>query len=219
MSEANEAPIEKKSVAKTPGLAHLRRKTVVGLLRTWREVKGTARHVMTGDVRPAVPKEDVEHLQKQMQLCLESPGGEISARAYTAELGRIYLRLNEVGRARFIRMLATHFDLDHSKLAALAREYSEAGPGEQPRLEMALRKGLVSPRSTILRQFTALPDGFKFLINLRADLLPMMGKDPKLNGLEYDLKTILSAWFDIGLLDLAEITWNSPASLLEKLIE
>src|SRR5690606_33819614 len=28
----------------------------------------------------------------------------------------------------------------------------------------------------------------------------------------------LSAWFDIGLLDLVEINWNSPAALLEKLI-
>ncbi|MDE3061111.1 MAG: malonyl-CoA decarboxylase family protein, partial [Pseudomonadota bacterium] len=34
-----------------------------------------------------------------------------------------------------------------------------------------------------------------------------------------DLKAILSSWFDIGLLDLAEITWNSPAALLEKLME
>jgi malonyl-CoA decarboxylase len=49
-------------------------------------------------------------------------------------------------------------------------------------------------------------------------LLPLVGKDASLRGLEYDLKQILSSWFDIGLLDLVEINWNSPAAILEKLI-
>ena len=42
---------------------------------------------------------------------------------------------------------------------------------------------------------------------------------PILRKLDADLKRLLSSWFDIGLLDLKEITWQSPASLLEKLIE
>ena len=37
--------------------------------------------------------------------------------------------------------------------------------------------------------------------------------------LSMDIKELLVAWFDVGLLDLKEITWNSPAALLEKLIE
>lgn len=201
------------------GVSHLRRRTVVSLLRTWREVKGTARHAMSKEVRPSVPREDVEHLQRQMQLCLDAPGGEITARAHTAELGRTYLMLNDAGRARFLKMLAGDFDMDQPRIAGLAAGYATASPEERFRLETELRQALNSPRSTILRQFTALPDGFRFLVNMRADLLPMIGKDLKLKALEYDLKSILSAWFDIGLLDMAEITWNSPAALLEKLIE
>lgn len=205
---------------KIPSLSSLRRRTVVSLLRTWREVKGSARHAIGREVRPGLPKEDVEYLQKQMQLCFESPGGEITERAHTAELGTIYLGLNEAGRARFLKILATEFDLDKAKLNRLTSTYSaSASPAEAQKIEMELRQALVTPRSTILRHFTALPDGFKFLVNMRADLLPLIGKDAMLKGLEYDLKTILSSWFDIGLLDLAEVTWNSPAALLEKLIE
>jgi malonyl-CoA decarboxylase len=33
------------------------------------------------------------------------------------------------------------------------------------------------------------------------------------------LESRLSAWFDVGFLELQRITWNSPAALLEKLIE
>ncbi len=201
-------------------LSHLRRRTVVSLLRTWNEVKGTARHAIWSEIRPNLPKEDMEYLRKQMKLCLESPGGEISARANTAELGRTYLSLNDEGRARFLKMLASDFDVDEKKLGELAFAYADSTSApDKFKLEMQLREVLTSPRSVILRQFTALPEGFKFLVNMRSDLLPIIGKDQKLKGLEYDLKTILSTWFDIGLLDLVEITWNSPAALLEKLIE
>jgi malonyl-CoA decarboxylase len=54
---------------------------------------------------------------------------------------------------------------------------------------------------------------------MRADILPKARQDRKLWKLCLDIREILGAWFDIGLLDLKEITWNSPAALLEKLIE
>jgi malonyl-CoA decarboxylase len=202
------------------GLTQLRRRTVVNLLRTWREVKGSAIHAITGEVRSDVPREDVDYLRQQMTMCLNNPGGELSARAHTVGLGRIYLELNDAGRLRFLKLLASDFDVDQKAIVKLAKAYGDASSAaERLKLEIAMRQALTSPRSTILRQFTALPDGFKFLVNMRADLLPLIGKDTKLKGLEADLKQILSAWFDIGLLDLVEITWNSPAALLEKLIE
>lgn len=215
MNDTAEAARQRKT-----SLVNLRRRTVVSLLRTWREVKGTARHAISSELSPSLPKEDMELLKKQMQLCFDSPGGEVTARAHTAELGRTYLNLNEAGRLRFLKLLATDFDLDPKKMAVITKAYTEApGAAERQKLEIELREALVTPRSVILRQFTALPNGFQFLINLRADLLPLLGKDPKLLGLEYDLKFILSSWFDVGLLDMQEITWNSPAALLEKLIE
>jgi malonyl-CoA decarboxylase len=204
----------------SPSLSHLRRKTVASLLRTWREVSGGALHVIKGDIRPDVPKEDVELLRKQMTLCLDSPGGEITARAHTAELGRTYLGLNETGRLRFLKLLAGDFGTHLPSLEKLTHGFAAAKTDEERlKLEESLREALTAPRSTILKQFTALPDGFKFLVNMRADLLPLTAKDTALQGLELDLKAILSSWFDVALLDLVEITWNSPASILEKLIE
>jgi malonyl-CoA decarboxylase len=202
------------------GLTALRRRTVVSVLRAWREVEGMARQAVSSNIRASVPKEDVELLRARMKQCLDSAGGEMTARAHTADLGRVYLGLNDTGRTRFLRLLASEFALDDKKLNALAKEYAKASDkAEKLKLEIALREALVTPRSRILRQFTALPDGFKFLINMRADLMPLVGKDIELKGLEHDFKSILSAWFDIGLLDMVEITWKSPALLLEKLIE
>src|SRR3546814_3874842 len=42
--------------------------------------------------------------------------------------------------------------------------------------------------------------------------------DPYLQGLDNDLRELLLSWFDTGFLDLRAIDWNSPASLLEKLV-
>ncbi len=202
------------------GLTNLRRRTVIGVLRAWREVEGLARHAISHNIRPSVPKEDVPLLLEQMKKCLESKGGEVTQRAHTADLGRIYLKLNDAGRIKFLKLLAEEFAPDNEKVAELAGLYLKAkDDNEKLRLEIAIRNALVTPRSVILRQFTALPDGFKFLIDMRADLLPVIGDDISLKGLEHDLKSILFSWFDIGLLDMQEITWQSPAALLEKLIE
>src|SRR3546814_11658222 len=51
-----------------------------------------------------------------------------------------------------------------------------------------------------------------------ADLLALRGDDPYLQGLDNDLRELLLSWFDTGFLDLRAIDWNSPASLLEKLV-
>lgn len=200
-------------------ITHIRRKTVLNLLRTWQEVRSTAFHVFGHDIRAHVPKDDEGELRKRMMLCLDSPGGEVTSRANTAALGRTYLGLNEVGRKKFLAMLAADFDVNHDKMMALAKTYVAAGIEEKLPLEIQLRETLQTPRSTILKQFTALPDGFKFLVNMRADLLPIMKDDVKLCALEYDLKQILASWFDVALLDLVEINWNTPAAILEKLIE
>jgi malonyl-CoA decarboxylase len=54
---------------------------------------------------------------------------------------------------------------------------------------------------------------------MRADLLAINKKNIYLRGLEKDLKFLLKSLFDIGLLDVVEINWDSPALLLEKLIQ
>ncbi|MEM5427463.1 malonyl-CoA decarboxylase domain-containing protein [Cupriavidus oxalaticus] len=60
--------------------------------------------------------------------------------------------------------------------------------------------------------------GLHFLIQLRADMLRWQRRVPGLRVLDDDLEALFSNWFDVGLLELQPITWDSPASLLEKLI-
>ena len=70
----------------------------------------------------------------------------------------------------------------------------------------------------LLTQFTTIPDGMKFLVDLRATLLDRLKGDAYLTALDSDLKALLANWFDIGFLELQRIDWHSPAVLLERLV-
>ncbi len=199
-------------------LTTLQRRTVVNALRAWNEITGTAR-ALTGTINPELPKQDIERLLKQMQECLEPKGGEVTARRKTVELGYTYLELTDKGKVRFLKLLATAFDIDRAKLEKKMAEVTSAKDNPtRVKKELELRDALEPPRLKILKQFNALPQGMKFLVDMRADLLRLKKTDIDLCALEADLRRLLASWFDIGLLDMQEITWNSPASLLEKLI-
>ncbi|PWC33308.1 malonyl-CoA decarboxylase [Azospirillum sp. TSO35-2] len=190
-------------------------------LRTrWREIAASARGAVGAPPRTHLPKEDAERLKEQIEACLESRGGEVSARARAAQLGRTYLALDPQGRRNFLVMLARDFDVDRDAVMdAMATFQAAADPVARGHAERALRRALEPPRLRLLTQFNALPEGVKFLVDLRAELMEMARGEPLLQALEDDLKNLLRAWFDVGFLEMHRITWDSPASLLEKLIK
>jgi malonyl-CoA decarboxylase len=187
--------------------------------RLWEKIKRAARMTLTGKIDPFLTGEDKRHIKSVMRQCILAKGGEISSRARAVELGQMYLNLNEDGRKRFMKILSWEYDIDHQQLDRVIEKYRSATNAEKRiKAEMELSTALIPPRVRLLKQFNSLPDGFKFLIDFRGDLLRMKD-DPHLVKLDKDLKDLLSSWFDIGLLDLREITWESSASLLEKLMK
>jgi malonyl-CoA decarboxylase len=194
-------------------------RTMANLRSAWREIALSARGAVSNAPRPDLPEDDISWLRQRMLNCLDGRGGEVTARAGAAELGRSYLALNATGRERFLRLLAEEFDTDHDAVVErCAAVLNAAEPGQRLIAERALRAALAPPRVTLLRQFNALPEGVKFLVDRRAELLDLAGRDPALHGLADDLRDLLANWFDIGFLELRRITWESPAALLEKLI-
>jgi malonyl-CoA decarboxylase len=157
-------------------------------------------------------------IEAQMRACLDGRGGEVSARNRAARLAQEYLSADEDGRHEFLRALAG-FDSDPEAVArAIERVNAARDVAERSAAQAQLRRALEPPRLRLLTQFTTIPDGVKFLVNLRAHLLRAANGDPLLGALEADLKSLLANWFDVGFLDLRRIDWSSPASLLEKLV-
>jgi len=171
-------------------------------------------------VGPDLPDSDLQLLRDIIDACLESRGGKVSARARAAELGETYLVLNGTGRRRFLELLANEYDVDNDAVdKVIARWQKTNDPLKRQDLTLQLRNLLEPPRSKLLRQFNELQEGVKFLVDLRAELISWTKKDPALKALDQDVYRLLKSWFDIGFLDLRQITWNSSAALLEKLTE
>ena len=186
----------------------------------WRDIAGSDGAGKVPALAPALPGSDLERLRAQMEACLSAKGGEVSARARAAALGRAYLSLSAEGRVRFLQLLATGFGPDRAKVdAAVAALASAEDDTARTRAEMELRVALEPPRLRLLTQFNALPEGVKFLVDLRAELMVLGREHPDLIPLEGDLRGLLASWFDVGFLVLERITWRSPAAVLEKIME
>lgn len=194
-------------------------RTLRNIRTAWSGVSDSTRYYFTGTPRPDLPEDDLQRIRSQMIECLKARGGEVSARGRAAELGRTYLSLNEEGRSRFLNLLANEFAVQHDKVDAAVDAFKSAeDEAARRKAERDLRTALVPQWRHLMRWFTALPDGVKFLVDLRAELLPLARSSPELGDLDADLRDLLSAWFDVGLLEMRSITWDAPAALLEKLI-
>ncbi len=194
-------------------------RTLRNLRGAWGSIAGAARGKANDLPKPDLPDDDVDRIREQLRDCLEARGGEVSARTRAAAVGRAYLSLNEDGRKRFLDILAHDINIQTEPVDRCIEAVRQAASPEERRVaERALRVALRPPRFKLYSQFTTLPEGVKFLVDLRAELLRYAKADPAFEVAESELKSRLSSWFDVGFLELAHITWDSPAALLEKLI-
>jgi malonyl-CoA decarboxylase len=102
---------------------------------------------------------------------------------------------------------------------AQAKYAAAVGTAEEAVAEVRLRKSTVSPRRRLLQRFSVFPEGIQFLVNMRAEILPSLKSDKRLLALDAEMEYMFSTWFDVGFLELQRISWDSPASLIEKLIK
>ena len=171
------------------------------------------------DMAASVVGETDDSIEAQIRACLNGHGGEVSARSRAARLAETFETLNDAGKQDFLRTLAG-FDSDPNAVdAAYEAVRATEDPAARAIATAELRRALEPPRLRLLTQFTTIPDGRKFLVDLRAMLLRSRRDDKVLAALELDLRALLAAWFDIGFLELRRIDWSSPAALLEKLVD
>ena len=193
------------------------KRTLASLRNAWRGLIFSGQEFRPDRLSPDLPDSDAEKLRILMQDCLTARGGEVSSRARAALLGQAYLTLNNEGRIRYLAILANELSVSPEALKE-ARDIIDDANSTQEKISK-LRGLLTPPRVSLLTRFNDLPQGVKFLVDLRADVLAFMDKAPDLKSLDYDLKRLLNSWFDIGFLELKRLTWKDPAELLEKLIE
>ena len=194
-------------------------RTLSNVRTVWKGIASLRRDSDAASFSEDLPDDEHERLLVDIDECLLGRGGEVSARSRAAALGETYLGFSDEGRRNFLTLLAHNYGVDHRKITELSEGFSgDCTDDERLALEQKLRQQLSPPYLTLLTQFNALPQGVKFLIDMRADLLRCKRGDSHLEMLDEILRERLSIWFDIGFLELRRITWEAPAALLEKLV-
>ncbi|KJV68677.1 malonyl-CoA decarboxylase [Candidatus Neoehrlichia procyonis] len=197
----------------------IKSKAITGVFKVMGEVADAVLSWVNSIGRDLTKIQDMDNLYTKMNECVNPKGGEVKARYNTISLGNLYLNLSKIGKAKFLTLLNDKFSSSKEDIDLKIDAYrNNTDNNLKEELEFWLLNALQSPRFRILKQFISLPEGLKFLVDMRADVIAFKKQGYSFFALDKDLRNILSSWFDVGLLDLRQITWDSPASLLEKLI-
>jgi malonyl-CoA decarboxylase len=145
---------------------------------------------------------------------LASSRGEASGVALARQILDRYEEADASGKDAVFAFLASRFVPDAAGAAKAAEAYlKDPGPETLERLAMAVE----SPRQELLRRLNLAPGGTAALVRMREDLLARM--NTSLGGVDRDFIHLFSSWFNRGFLVLQRMSWSSPASILEKIIE
>ena len=165
-----------------------------------------------------VPDPSVPPLERARQLAtsLLSERGEASGAAVARELLRSLHAFGLEDGAEFQRFLAQGFAPDPGALRGAAEAYLGEPTAEHA---MQLLAAAEPPRQELLRRMNMAPGGTSVLVEIRREVLGRLRQEPGLKPLDADLKHLLASWFNRGFLELRRIDWQTPAAVLEKLIE
>jgi malonyl-CoA decarboxylase len=151
------------------------------------------------------------------QLCrqLVAGHGEATNIALAREILQRWQQKNDQDKLQFLTMLAQEFDPNPDEVLQAARVYSVDDYNSLQRLIEVTEP----PRQELLRRLNMAPSGTAILVGIRAFLLQHLSQHKELHKLDADFQHLLSSWFNRGFLQLERIDWDTPASILEKLIQ
>lgn len=142
--------------------------------------------------------------------------GEAAAIAVAEEIIHRYQAASSADKAAFFAFLHDELGADKAGVAAAIADYQKT-PTQTALQKLAA--ACESPRLELLRMLNSAPGGTMALIMLREDLLKLDIAEPVRNVLDAEFVQLFVAWFNRGFLQLRRIDWQTPALILEKLIE
>ena len=197
------------------GASMLRPSGKAGVRSTQERLKGALRH----DDEAMSPRQ-LRRLLDQLKGIVDPLLSEVEGGTRAQALMAWYARATPPERRDLWLLMSEHFVADAEQIKAAQTQFAAAvGTPDEAAAEVLYRRATVSPRRRILQRFSAHPEGIRFLVDVRAEMQPHLKADKRLNALDVEMEYMFSTWFDVGFLELRRISWDSPASLVEKLIK
>jgi len=165
-----------------------------------------------------VPAASIAPLERACGLAeaLLSGRGEASGAALARELLSVVRALPAGERLEFCRRVAVGYMPDEGALRVAAEAWLAEPTAARA---TALAEAAEPRRQELLRRINQGQGGTAALVGLRKEILGALRGMPELAPLDDDLRHLFASWFNRGFLELRRIDWNTPAAVLEKLIE
>ena len=174
---------------------------------------------MLDELRQAAARQRTERALRALVLgCkrLLSERGEMNGLPIARELIDRLDALSDDQLDGFFDYLARDLSPDPQQVLRLAQAYAATPTAEAL---IPLVRAAEPPRQELLRRLNRTPGGTAAILRLRRALLGRLKARPELQAIEADVLHLLGSWFNPGFLQMRRVDWNSPAQLLEKLIQ
>jgi malonyl-CoA decarboxylase len=150
-------------------------------------------------------------------LCeaLLSAEGEVSGFALASTVLDRYRALDDAEKLSFFTYLNEALEIDARDVALLANKYAAERTVEG---YQQLSKAAEPRRQELLRRLNQPMGATEELVAMRVDLLRFIKTHPELKRTDIDFVHLLGSWFNRGFLVLKQISWDTPARLLDKII-
>lgn len=151
------------------------------------------------------------------ELCeaLLSAEGEVSGYMLAATILDRYQILNDAEKLDFFAYLNDQLELDATELAETACLYANDKSSE---LYRKLSQVAEPRRQELLRRLNQPSGATQGLVSMRVDLLRFVKSNPELKRTDIDFVHLLRSWFNRGFLVLKQISWDTPARVLDKIV-
>jgi len=147
---------------------------------------------------------------------LISERGESNAVSMADDVVNNYRKLTKDQYVAFFTYLFEKLNPDAASVMEAAQNFvAEASARNYIRLQ----KVSESPRQELFRRLNRASQGTAAVVQMRRDLLQILDKKPELAAVDFDMRHLLSSWFNPGFLKMHQVDWKSPAEVLEKLIQ
>ena len=157
-------------------------------------------------------REDINTLAE----ALVSGRGEASGVAIGRQIITFYRNMGPDDRRGFFKFLAEHFKPDPVASETAAKAYL-ADPSDHTL--QRLRNAIESPRQEFFRRLNLAPGATAEIVAMRRDLLRLPKSEPGIAAVDTDMAHLLASWFNRGFLVVKRIDWQTPAAILEKIIQ
>lgn len=174
----------------------------------------TQRDALLRRRQPDTLTPDHQQLVKACQKLLESDG-EASSIALASHALAIYRHLSLAAKNSFFGCLAADFAAEPGPIDAAYLAYQENRDNQSLQ---RLFETCEPRRQELFRRLNLASDGTYELVKMREDLLVLLREQPELAAIDDDFAHLFGSWFNRGFLMLKRIDWNTPASILEKII-